>query len=64
MVLLETGTNKPICGGMVFILDGISFLDGNLCYLTCIRLLISSRAGTNQVFLPEKTYFQSCVRNI
>ena len=35
-----------------------------LCYLTCIRLLISSRAGTNRVLLPEKTYFPSYVRNI
>ena len=24
----------------------------------------SSSAGTNQVFLPETTYFPSCVRNI
>ena len=43
---------------MVFILDGISLLGAqvrkNLCFFTCIRLFISSRAGTNRVFLPEK----------
>ena len=43
---------------MVFILDGISYTDAhgrrNICYLTCIRLSISSRTGTNRVFLPEK----------
>ena len=46
---------------MVCILDGISKLGAhvrsNLCHLTCIRLLISSRVSTNRVYLPEKTYF-------
>ena len=36
----------------------------NLCYLTYKRRLIRSRVGTNRVFLPEKTYFPSCMRNI
>ena len=29
----------------------------NLCYLTNVRLLISSRAGINGIFLSEKTFF-------
>ena len=53
---------------MVFILDGISCIGAHvrskLCYLTCMRLLISSRADINRVILTEKTYFLPCVRNI
>ena len=29
----------------------------NLSYMTCVRLLISSRAGTIRIFISEKTYF-------
>ena len=51
---------------MVFISKVISWIGAhvrsNLSYLTCIRLFISS--GTYRVFLPEKTYFPSCLRNI
>ena len=37
----------------------------NLCYLTCLRHLIRSRAGTNLIlFLSLKAYFPSCVRNM
>ena len=32
----------------------------NLWYLTCVRLLISSRAGTNRVFLPELIIHHAC----
>ena len=36
----------------------------NLFYLICLRLLISSRAVTNRIFLSKKTYYPSCVRNM
>ena len=46
---------------MVLSLDGNSFngahVRSNLCYLICLRLLISSRAGTNQIFLSERPIF-------
>ena len=53
---------------MVLILDGNSLRGAhvrrNICYSTCSRHLITSRAVTNRVFLPEKTHFPSCVRNM
>mgnify|MGYP006975910399 CR=1 FL=1 len=36
----------------------------NLCYSICSRHLIKSKAVTNQIFLPKKTNFSSCVRNM
>ena len=36
----------------------------NICYLICLRYVIRSRAITNWIFLSEKTYFLSCVRNM
>ena len=47
---------------MVLILDGNSEIDArvrsNLCYLTCPRLLISSRAVTNRIFFyPKRPIF-------
>ena len=55
-----------VCGLMVLILDGNceigAHVRSNLCYLTYLRTLISSRVGTNRIFLSEKTYIPSCVR--
>ena len=46
---------------MVFILDGNSEIEAhvrsNLCYLTCIRLLIKARAVTNRIFSILKDIF-------
>ena len=46
---------------MVLILDGNSLICAhvkhNLCYSTCLRHLIISRAVTNRVFLFEKELF-------
>ena len=46
---------------MVHILDGNSLRGAhvrrNICYSTSSRYLITSRAVTNRVFLPEKTHF-------
>ena len=48
-------------------LDGNSEISAhfrsNLCYLICLRHLNRSRVGTNHMFLPEKPFFHSCVRN-
>ena len=53
---------------MVLMLDAKSQIGAhgrsNFCYLTCIRLLISSREGTNRIFLSENTYFPSGVRSM
>ena len=50
---------------MVLILDGNSLRGAhvrrNICYSTCSRQLITSRAVTNRLFLPEKTHFPSCI---
>ena len=51
---------------MVLVLDGNSLIDAqvkrNLCYSTCLRHLISSRAVTNRIFLSEKKpiLFNAC----
>ena len=52
---------------MVLILDGNSLRDvpvrRNISYSTYSRQLITLRAVTNLIFLPEKTHFPLCVRN-
>ena len=53
---------------MVLIEDGNSFIGAcvrrNLSHSNYLRNLIWSRAVTNRIFLSEKTYFPTCVRNI
>ena len=57
-------TIKWLRESRVLTLDGNSEIGAheriNLCYLTCIRLLISSRAVTHRIFF----YFPSCLRNM
>ena len=56
----KSSTNNYVCHNpvMVLILDGNSAMNAhkrsNLCYLTCLKLLITSRAVTNRIFIDQK----------
>ena len=53
---------------MVFRLDGCSFDYAHSWsksgFSICRRHLVTSKESSNRVFLPEKTHFPSCVRNV
>ena len=53
---------------MVFRLDGRSFDYAHTWsksgFSICLRHLVTSKESSNRVFLPEKTHFPSCVRNV
>ena len=66
--LLDIIVPRMLGKPMVLILDGNSLKGAhvrrNISYSTCSRHLITSRAVTIRVFLPEMTHFPSCVRNM
>ena len=58
--------NPELYPAIVLMLDGSSEVGAHvrsiLCYLNCLRYLITTTA--NRIFVSEKAYFPSCVRNM
>ena len=67
-IVKHFGLCRSLYKTMVLILDGNSLRGAhvrrNIFHSICSRHLITSRAVTNRVFLPEKTHFPLCVRNM